>query len=173
MTDPAAPGAALGAARDLSARAWRAWLAVAACASMILVFSGDQFSAANTSRILEPILRWLFPGLAPETMAALHFAVRKTAHLTEYGLLGLLAFRALRLSLAISPVRAALLGLGLVLAVSATDEFRQSFIASRTGTLRDVGIDLVGGALGVCLLVLVHRAAGIGPPPAPAPGRRG
>jgi len=161
------------AAREASARAWRAWLAVAACAGVIVFFSGDEFSAANTSRILEPLLRWLFPDLAPDAMATLHMAVRKTAHLTEYGLLGLLAFRALGLSLAISNARAALLGLGIVFLVSATDEFRQSFIASRTGTIRDVGIDLAGGALGVGLLVLLHRAAGVGPPPEPAPGPRG
>jgi VanZ family protein len=146
---------------------------VAGCAVAILVFSGDDFSAANTSRILGPILRWLFPDLAPATMATLHFWVRKGAHLSEYGLLGFLAFRALRLSLAIPSSRAALLGLGIVLLVSGTDELRQSSLASRTGSLRDVGIDLAGGALGVLVLVLLHRAAGIGPPPAPARERRG
>jgi VanZ family protein len=172
VTGPAARAARADPAREASVRARRAWLAVAACAGAIFVFSGDDFSAANTSRILGPLLRWLFPDLAPDAMATLHMAVRKAAHLTEYGLLGLLAFRALRLSLAISNARAALLGLGLVLLVSATDELRQSFIASRTGTIRDVCIDLVGGALGVGLLVLLHRAAGVGPPPAPAPGPR-
>ena len=156
---------------DLPPSARRAWLAVAACATVILVFSGDEFSAANTSRILGPILRWLFPDLSADAMTTLHYAVRKAAHLTEYGVLGFLAFRALRLSLAISIPRAALLGLGIVLLVSSTDELRQSFIASRTGTLRDVGLDLAGGALGVTVLVLLHRAAGVGPP-APAPGRR-
>lgn len=162
----------MNAERGPSARAVRAWLAVAVCAAAIFVFSGDEFSAANTSRILGPLLRWLFPDLAPATMATLHMAVRKAAHLTEYGLLGLLAVRALRLTLAISTPRAALLGLAVVLAVSATDEFHQSFLPSRTGAITDVGIDLTGGALGVCLLILAHRAAGVGPPPAPAPGRR-
>jgi VanZ family protein len=153
-------------------RAIRAWLPVVACAAAIFTFSGDEFSAANTSRILGPLLRWLFPDLTPATMAAVHMAVRKGAHLTEYALLGLLAFRALQLTLAISTPRAALLGLALVFAVSATDELRQSFIPSRTGAIADVVIDLTGGALGVCLLILVHRAAGVGPPPAPAPGPR-
>jgi len=155
--------------RGLSARELRAWLAVAACIGVILLFSSDEFSAGSTSRILGPILRWLFPDLGSNTLLALHLWVRKSAHLTEYAVLGLLAFRALRLSLAISLPRTALLGLVVVLAVSATDEFRQSFLASRTGSIVDVGIDLVGGALGVCLVIALHRAAGIGAPTSEAP----
>jgi len=155
--------------RGLSARELRAWLAVAACIGVILLFSSDEFSAGSTSRILGPILRWLFPGIGTGTLLALHLWVRKSAHLTEYAVLGLLAFRALRLSLAISLPRTALVGLVVVLAVSATDEFRQSFLASRTGSIVDVGIDLVGGALGVCLIIALHRAVGIGAPTSEAP----
>ena len=152
-------------------RALHAWLAVAACVAVILAFSGDDFSAGSTSRIIGPILRWLFPELSPATLQGVHVLVRKAAHLTEYAVLGLLVFRALLLSLAISQARTALLGIALVLAVAATDELRQSFLASRTGSLADVAIDLTGGALGVCLLLAAQRLLGIGPP-APT-GRRG
>ncbi len=158
-------------AGGLSGRALRAWLAVAACVGVILAFSGDDFSAQSTSRILGPLLRWLFPDLHHATLHAIHLWVRKAAHVTEYAALGLLAFRALRLSLAITLPRSALLGLGVVLAVAAADELRQSFLASRTGSIADVGFDLAGGALGVCLVVAAHRAAGIGAPA--SAGRRG
>ncbi len=151
--------------------ALRAWLAVAACIAVILAFSGDEFSAASTSRILGPLLRWLFQEIRPATLYAIHLWVRKGAHVTEYAVLGLLAFRAFRLSLAISLPRTALLGLLVVLAVSATDELRQSFLASRTGSILDVGFDLAGGALGVCLVVAAHRVAGIGAPA--SAGRQG
>jgi VanZ family protein len=144
---------------------------VAVCIGVILGFSGEDFSAGQTSRIIGPLLRWLFPHLDPATLYAAHGLVRKGAHVTEYAVLGLLAFRALRLSLAISLPRTALLGIALVLAVAATDELRQSFLPSRTGSLVDVMIDLSGGALGVCLIVAAHRAAGIGPPA--SPGRAG
>ena len=146
--------------------ATRAWLAVAAWVAVILIFSGAEFSSASTSRILEPLLRWLFPEIGPATIYAVHLWVRKGAHVTEYAVLGLLAFRAFRLSLAISVPRTALLGLAVVLGVAAADEFRQSFVPSRTGALSDVGFDLAGGVLGVCLVIAAHRAAGIG---APAP----
>jgi len=151
------------------ARAGRAWLAVAACATLILLFSGDEFSAGATSRIFGPLLRWLFPDLDAASFHVLHLWVRKLAHLTEYALLGLLAFRALRLSLAISLPRTALLGLAVVLAVAASDEMRQSFLASRTGSIVDVGIDFAGGALGVCLIIALHRIAGVGAPGSEAP----
>jgi hypothetical protein len=155
--------------RGPSTREFRAWLAVAACIGLILLFSGNEFSAGSTSRIFGPLLRWLFPELSAGDFLALHLWVRKLAHLTEYALLGLLAFRALRLSLAVSLSRTALLGLAVVLAVAATDELRQSFLASRTGSIIDVGIDFAGGVLGVCLIIALHRLAGIGAPGSEAP----
>jgi VanZ family protein len=156
-------------ARRGTASEVRAWLAVAACTLLILLFSGNEFSAGSTSRILGPLLHWLFPDISPARVLTLHLWVRKSAHLTEYAVLGLLAFRALRLSLAISLARTALLGLGVVLVVAATDEFHQSFVPSRTGTLVDVGIDFAGGALGVLLVIALHRVAGIGAPDSEAP----
>lgn len=155
--------------RRLSTRERRAWLAVAAWIAVILGFSGDEFSAGSTSRIIGPLLQWLFPHLDAAARLALHLWVRKLAHLTEYAALGLLVFRALRLSLAIPLARTALLGLLVVLGVAATDELRQAFLASRTGSLVDVGIDCAGGALGVFLVVALHRAAGIGAPASEAP----
>ena len=152
------------APRGLSSPELRAWLAVAACTGVILLFSSEEFSAGSTSRFLGPILRWLIPDLRADTLLVLHLWVRKAAHLCEYAVLGLLSFRALRLSLAISLPRTALLGLVVVLAVAATDELRQSFLSSRTGSIVDVAIDLVGGALGVCLIIALHRAVGIGAP---------
>jgi hypothetical protein len=142
---------------------------VAACIGLILLFSGDEFSAGSTSRFFGPLLRWMFPEISTATFLALHLWVRKLAHLSEYALLGLLAFRALRLSIAVSLPRTALLGLVVVLAVAATDELRQSFLASRTGSLLDVGIDFAGGAIGVCLIIALHRAAGIGAPSSETP----
>lgn len=153
-----------------SSKELRAWLAVAACVGVIFVFSGDEFSAGATSRILGPLLHWLFPDLDPTSLHTLHIWVRKTAHVVEYAALGLLAFHALRVSLAVSLPRTGLLGLVVVLAVAATDELRQSFLPTRTGSIVDVGIDLAGGALGVCLLVALHRVAGIGAPRPEAPG---
>jgi VanZ family protein len=137
-------------------RIW-AWLAVAACAAVIWGFSSDAFSAVGTSRILLPLLRWLFPGADARTLLHLHVLVRKSAHLTEYAVLGVLAFRAWHLSLAGPRARLVALALCLVVAVAGVDELRQTFVPSRTGALSDVVLDTVGGPLGLLAIVSIQR----------------
>jgi VanZ family protein len=134
------------------------WIAV------ILAFSSEEFAAQHTAGFLGPLLRTLFPQLDAAELLRLHLLVRKTAHLAEYALLGLLGFRALRLSLALPSSRLALLGLGLVAAVAAADELRQAYLPNRTGAVADVALDVAGGALGLALIVALHRALGIGDP---------
>ena len=69
-----------------------AWLA------FISFASSDNFNAGNTSRIIGPLILWLFPQTSPETLAVIHFITRKIAHFTEYAILGFLAARAFRTS---------------------------------------------------------------------------
>lgn len=78
---------------------------------------------------------------------------RKLAHLTEYAILGLLAARAFRTSKreAISS-RWFLISLTLVVVYALADEYHQSFVPTRTGTIYDSLIDIVGG-LAALLLV--------------------
>jgi VanZ family protein len=144
----------------------RAWLAVVLCITAIWIFSGESFSAASTSGLLEPLLRWLYPEISWRAILRAHFFARKAAHVTEYAVLAVLTFRALRLSLDVSTPRLVGLAMGLVVAVAAPDELRQSFLATRTGSLADVAIDFAGGALGVGLIVAFHRWLGIGAPAA-------
>jgi VanZ family protein len=141
-----------------------AWLLVGVCIAVILTLSSDSFAAPNTSRILTPFLRWLFPDISSRELYQAHVFVRKSAHLTEYAVLGLLAFRALRLSLDVSALRLALMTLGLVLSVAGIDELRQATLDTRTGSVTDVAIDFTGGAIGVLAIVALHRWLGIGAP---------
>ena len=118
------------------------WMAV------IFFASTANFSASNTSRIIRPLLLWLFPDITPEGLAQAHFLVRKAAHLTEYAILALLAARAF-LSSANATRRRYwhLLAFSLVAFSSLLDEYHQSFLQSRTGTVYDSLIDMTGGAL--------------------------
>jgi hypothetical protein len=63
---------------------------------MVFIFftSTNEFSATNTSRIIRPLLLWLFPGISEERIALAHFITRKAAHFVEYAILGFLAARA-------------------------------------------------------------------------------
>jgi VanZ family protein len=122
---------------------------------LISFASTDGFSAVNTSRIIGPILHWLFPNTSPETLAAIHYAVRKAAHFCEYAVLGLLSARAFRTSSQLILQRHWFLSALLLIAVFAlADEYHQSFVSSRTGSVYDSLIDTSGGLVA---LILVSR----------------
>ena len=75
-----------------------------------------------------------------------HVVVRKAAHFGEYCLLGLLAARTFRGSSHTGLRRHWFLtGLLLVVIYAFLDEYHQSFVASRTGSLYDSFIDMTGG----------------------------
>lgn len=114
---------------------------------MIWVFSTDSFSGTGTSRFLTPLLELLLPWADEAQLDLAHAVVRKTAHVTEYAILAVLTFRALA-----DPVRTpgqiALWTIVLCATYAATDEFHQTFVASRTGAVSDVLLDTAGAGLG-------------------------
>jgi VanZ family protein len=124
---------------------------------MALIFfaSSNEFSAINTSRVVRPLLLWLFPDITEESLRLAHFLVRKAAHLAEYAILGWLAARAFTgSSREFLRQRWFLSGLILIVLHALLDEYRQSFVPSRTGSLYDSGIDIAGGLIG--LVGFVH-----------------
>ena len=138
----------------------RAWLLVLAWLAVILLLSSDSFSATSTGSLLRPLLRWLFPDWSASQIWTLHSAIRKAAHVSVYGILAMLSFRALRLSSEASTLRHAGLALALVLATAATDEIHQTYSRARTGTLSDVGYDFLGGVAALSVLIAWQRARG-------------
>ena len=117
--------------------------------------SSDSFSAGNTSRIIGPLILWLFPNTTPETLAVVHFITRKLAHFTEYAILGFLAARALRTSLrpAISGHWFLICAI-LIVVYALIDEYHQSFVPTRTASIFDSLIDIAGG---LTALVIVKK----------------
>ena len=73
--------------------------------------------------------------------------LRKGAHMTEYGLLWFLWWRALGYG---HPVPAIVIALG----YAATDEFHQTFVAGRHGSPLDWAIDAAGVGIAGALVVL-------------------
>ena len=114
--------------------------------------STDLMSAEHTSRIIGPLLHWFFPTISPFTVLRVQFFMRKLAHVSEYAILAVLLYRAF-VHTALKGRRALSAGLVLLLcaAYAATDEFHQSFVPSRTASLRDVMIDICGAMLAVIL----------------------
>jgi len=102
----------------------------------------------NTSRVVRPLLFWLFPNFTEERILIAHFLVRKAAHFTEYAVLGWLAGRAFvsssREFLTRNWFIAALL---LTIVQALLDEYHQSFVPTRTASPFDSIIDISGGLL--------------------------
>jgi len=128
------------------------WLAFISYAST------DSFSASNTSRIIGPLVLWLFPHTTPETLATIQFFTRKLAHFTEYAILGFLAARAFRSSpRAAIHTRWFLICAAIVVVYALIDEYHQSFVPSRTASIFDSLIDMSGGL--TALLIVRKRSS--------------
>ncbi|MBV8856011.1 MAG: VanZ family protein [Acidobacteria bacterium] len=135
-------------------RLWR-YGPLAAWACFVLLASSSSFSASNTSRIIRPLLLWLFPDISEDSLNYVHFLIRKTAHFSEYALLALLAARAFRTSRREKLRRFWwLAAFALVACVSLLDEYHQSFLPSRTGTIYDSLLDMTGGAAALACAAL-------------------
>ena len=151
----------LGGAPSWRNRLWR-YGPLAAWLGFIFFASTGALSAPNTSRIIGPLLRWLFPGITEAQLLTAHFLTRKLAHFTEYAVLALLAARAFIPSTKELLRRRWLLSaLLLVAAYALLDEYHQTFVPTRTGSLRDSMIDTAGGATALALLALWRRRKGM------------
>ena len=132
------------------------WLPVFIWLGVIFAGSTDIFSTEQTSRYLVPFLRWLDPQISVSTIATIHFALRKLGHLTEYAVLAALLWRALRSGKNLRAKMSTLfVGVWVACAIfAASDEFHQSFLASRTASLHDVMIDISGAVAGLVICVM-------------------
>jgi VanZ family protein len=141
--------------KRVSGRILSRYLPVICWMTFIWIASTGSFSAGNTSRFIGPLFLWLFPNAAPETLELVHAVVRKLAHFTAYLVLGFLSARAF-LGSPRSTIRNRwfLLSAVLVIAYSLIDEYHQSFVPSRTASIFDSFIDMVGG---LTALLIVRR----------------
>jgi VanZ family protein len=146
------------------------WLPLLIWVGVIFLGSTDLMSAEHTSRFIVPFLRWLKPDISAETLASIHFILRKCGHVGEYAVLGLLLLRAAILmtnfkgSIPILYVSV----LGVCLFVAATDEFHQTFVVSRGASVRDIMIDSGGVILGLLIASIFRMNRSIRLEKAPA-----
>jgi VanZ family protein len=131
------------------------WLPVVVWAMVISLFSTEYFAAHHTDSYIFPMFKLLLPSLSVKTIEKLSFGLRKMAHLTEYAILGILAWRAADDERRLSPRVAVLVLLGCA-AYASFDEWHQTFVPGRIGSPIDVTIDTIGASLG-----LASRLVGI------------
>ncbi|MDD5542381.1 MAG: VanZ family protein [Acidobacteriia bacterium] len=134
------------------------WGPVLLWMAFIFWMSTGEFTTENTSRFIEPFLRFLLPGAAPHTIVVIHGFIRKCGHVTEYFVLGLLLFRAFRGdSKDQTDWRWAAWAVVVLILYASSDEFHQSFVPGRTASPIDVGIDTVGGVIAQGVSMLMNR----------------
>lgn len=133
-----------------------AWLPVVLMLAVIFAFSSDPHDGRQSRELLAWLLHWVHV-TSPGLIAHLDRYFKKLAHMLVYALLAAAALRAfcvLRgrpIELRAAP---ALRALALVVVYASLDEFHQGFVPHRSGSVRDVVIDTLGGLLGMLGLTL-------------------
>jgi VanZ family protein len=142
--------------KETLSKSIRIWLPALCWMAFIFWGSTGTFSHGHTSRIVGPIIRWLFPEASDRTIDGVHAFVRKGAHFAEYFVLAVLLWRARRQGGRTQ--RQDLLWVGCVTLVYAcSDEFHQMFVSTRMAAMADVLIDVVGGWAGMFLAAAEER----------------
>jgi VanZ family protein len=136
----------------------RAWIPALVWLGIIAIESTSALSSENTARFLYPALHFLF-NLDPLHFSIWHFYMRKTGHVLGYGILSVLLFRAWRVTLPVygNPpwsIVWARTALFMTALVASLDEWHQTFIPTRTGSLRDVLLDSTAALVAQILFFL-------------------
>ena len=128
------------------------WIPVILWGALIFTLSTSTFSAVNTAKIIDPILRWTIPGISAVAVDVSHMLIRKAAHFTEYGILFWLLIRG---PMAQRPY----LALMLCVVYALTDEGHQVFVPGRTASLYDVALDSTGALFSHFLTTAIAELA--------------
>lgn len=140
----------------------KVWIAAGLWLVVIGIESTSLLSAENTSRILYPILHFLF-GISWARFRIWHLLIRKTGHFVGYFILSVLLFRAWRLTLRVEravgwAMRWATAAFCMTALVASLDEWHQSFIPTRTASVTDVLLDSFAGLVAQWVIYrLCHR----------------
>lgn len=142
----------------------KTWIAAGLWIGIIAVESTDYLSAEHTSRILYPLLHFLF-GLNLVRFAVWHHYIRKMGHFVGYFALSVLLFRAWKTTLHLPSaprwaLRWAVIAFFMSATVASLDEWHQTYLPSRTGAIRDVLLDSWAALAAQVLIFLVIRSLG-------------
>ena len=142
-------------------QAIKAWIAALLWLGLIVGESTNYGSAANTSRVLYPVLHFLM-GLDPFRFLVWHFYIRKSGHFVGYFGLSVLLFRAWRATIPFAgvvrwSVEWARIAFFMSALVACLDEWHQTYLPSRTGSLRDVLLDSTAALVAQVVIFLLLK----------------
>lgn len=128
------------------------WLPAIMVGMLIALFSTHRFSSEQTSRVILPLLRWLFPFASHRALYLMHVAIRKLAHITEFGIFSITVFHGIRAERHGWKLGWAVGTLVIAVTYAGLDEWHQSFVPLREARFRDVLIDSTGAFLAQVLV---------------------
>lgn len=164
MNDPGLHNPALPTKRP---SLFRAWWPAAVWTVLITFESTDYFSSQNTGSMLYSLLTRLFGDINLYDFLIWHHYLRKTGHVVGYGVLCLLLLRGWRATFARTAAwhpPSALLALVATAVVASLDEWHQTFIPSRTGSVWDVLLDSCAGMVFLAVAYVWWRRQGVQEP---------
>jgi VanZ family protein len=123
------------------------WLPVAIWAVVILHAAGPAFDGNHTGSVIERIFAAIGLPLSITAGEVVNTIIRKLAHLTEYAILGTLAFRAVRSERGGWMLAWSVAAVAIATAVATSDELLQSLTPTRTATPADVLLDATGATI--------------------------
>ena len=135
------------------------WLPALSWLFAVALFSSGFFGASHTGWFLTNLLRLLHIQLTAPSFYFLHYMIRKIAHFGAYGILSWLMFRAMKGSnggIRNWKLLWAALTLFICLMTSSADEVHQAFTPGRTGTWKDVALDMMGATFAQLVLLLAN-----------------
>ena len=126
---------------------------------MAVIFYGSTgvLAASKTKGFLAPLLESIFPWASEAVIHGMQVGIRKCGHLTEYGILAILVWRAVRnlregVDRSVWGTKDARLTIAICALYAASDEWHQSFNPLRGASVVDVGIDTLGAALALLVV---------------------
>jgi VanZ family protein len=134
------------------------WLMVVVWAGFIFYLSTSGFGPSFTTWLLIQILSFLHIVVSPQRFEFLHFCMRKLAHITEYCIFSLLIYASFLNAKDFEwQPRMALRSVVIAGLYSLTDEYHQSYVATRTASLIDCGIDTAGATFAALVVFVWDR----------------
>ncbi len=139
----------------------KSWVAAILWLGLIVAESTNYASAENTGRFLYPLLHLLL-GVSRAHFPVWQSVIRKTGHFVGYFTLSLLLFRSWRATFP-SPgvswtIEWARISFFMTALVASLDEWHQTYLPKRTGTLHDVLLDSTAALGAQILLVTLLRS---------------
>jgi VanZ family protein len=133
------------------------WLPVAIWAAVILQASGPSFDGHHTGSAIERIFAAIGLPLSITAAELTNTIIRKLAHLTEYAILGTLAFRAVRSERRGWMLAWSVAAVAIATIVATSDELLQSLTPSRTARPADVVLDAMGATIAQMVIKWITR----------------